>query len=71
MGIGIVAGCSTGHLTQQVSTRSLAADLGEVGVVAVTRTGRERTQALATLLQLFSQFRSTAETIPEPTEKHQ
>ncbi len=55
LGVGIIAGCRDGNLTRHVATRSLAADLGQVHVVAVYRSGRQLTTMLRSLLDTIQE----------------
>ena len=59
LGIGIIASRPHGNLTKNVTTRSIAEELGQVHVVAAYRQGRILTNALLTLLQLVRQINST------------
>jgi DNA-binding transcriptional LysR family regulator len=55
MGIGVLAGISTGVLTKALTTRSLSTELGLVQVVAAKRTGRIFPSFVDDLLRAFSQ----------------
>jgi DNA-binding transcriptional LysR family regulator len=59
LGIGIIASRSHGNLTKNVTTRSIANEIGQVHVVAAYREGRILTNALRTLLKLVSQITKT------------
>lgn len=53
LGVGVIAGNPRGHLTRHVTTRSLAADLGQVHVVAAYRQGRQLSQVLSAVLEMI------------------
>jgi DNA-binding transcriptional LysR family regulator len=54
LGVGVLAGISDGHLTQQVAVRSLSQEMGRVFVVAATRRGRQLTKSLQAFLEVLA-----------------